>query len=256
MRSMTLFNFLLEATLIGSALVLVMLALRSLLRGRASNRVLYALWLVVALRLLLPISLPNPLMNDLRPTWSTDEAARPVADQIRTRFLDTVDALASHQSRERKLEILKDSNCGAFAVMYAMLWLLMSFGVFSGLYELGLVWPVCPLFVLSRALSGLCALNIPSARRSGMLGSLTKNTRRFRGSLALVCWAVPAAAGMLWLSPLSGLCGLLAAALWVFAYYRTVMKQFGGVTGDTAGFFLQLCELLVPFALWMGGLLV
>lgn len=95
MRSMTLFNFLLEATLIGGALVLVMLALRSLLRGRASNRVLYALWLVVALRLLLPISLPNPLMNDLRPTLSVDSEARPVADQIRTRFLDTVDALSS-----------------------------------------------------------------------------------------------------------------------------------------------------------------
>ena len=95
MRSMTLFNFLLEATLIGGALVLVMLAVRTLLRGRISNRVLYALWLVVALRLLLPISLPNPLMNDLRPTLSVDSEARPVADQIRTRFLDTVDALSS-----------------------------------------------------------------------------------------------------------------------------------------------------------------
>ena len=98
MRSMTLFNFLLEATLIGGALVLVMMALRALLRSRVSNRVLYALWLVVALRLLLPISLPNPLMNDLRPTLSVDSEARPVADQIRTRFLDTVDALSSGDS--------------------------------------------------------------------------------------------------------------------------------------------------------------
>lgn len=95
MRSMTLFNFLLESTLIGGALVLVMMALRALLRSRISNRVLYALWLVVALRLLLPISLPNPLMNDLRPTLSVDSEARPVADQIRTRFLDTVDSLSS-----------------------------------------------------------------------------------------------------------------------------------------------------------------
>ena len=95
MRSMTLFNFLLESTLIGGALVLVMMALRALLRSRVSNRVLYALWLVVALRLLLPISLPNPLMNDLRPTLSVDSEARPVADQIRTRFLDTVDSLSS-----------------------------------------------------------------------------------------------------------------------------------------------------------------
>ncbi len=98
MRSMTLFNFLLESTLIGSALVLVIMAIRSLFRGRISNRLLYALWLVVALRLLLPISLPNPLMNHLRPTLSVDAGARPVADQIRTRFLDTVDALSSGDS--------------------------------------------------------------------------------------------------------------------------------------------------------------
>ena len=32
-------------------------------------------------------------------------------------FCDTVDALASHQDRKRKLEILKDSHCGAFAVI-------------------------------------------------------------------------------------------------------------------------------------------
>ncbi len=51
MRSMTLFNFLLEATLIGSALILLVMAARALLRGRISNRILYALWLVVALRL-------------------------------------------------------------------------------------------------------------------------------------------------------------------------------------------------------------
>lgn len=94
MRSMTMFNFLLEATLIGSALALVMTALRAVLRGRVSNRIIYVLWLVVALRLLLPISLPNPLMNQLRPTLSVDSEARPVADQIRTRFLDAVDALS------------------------------------------------------------------------------------------------------------------------------------------------------------------
>ena len=94
MRSMTLFNFLLESSLIGGALVMVMVAVRALLRGRISGRVLYALWIVVALRLLLPISLPNPLMNHLRPTLSVDGEARPVADQIRTRFLDTIDAIS------------------------------------------------------------------------------------------------------------------------------------------------------------------
>ena len=38
-------------------------------------------------------------------------------------FCDTVDALSSHAERERKLEILKDSHCGAFAVIFFGLWL-------------------------------------------------------------------------------------------------------------------------------------
>lgn len=39
-------------------------------------------------------------------------------------FCDTVDALASHQTREKKLEILKDPHTGAFAVMGCMAYLL------------------------------------------------------------------------------------------------------------------------------------
>ena len=42
-------------------------------------------------------------------------------------FCDTSDALASHQSRERKLEILKDSNIGAFALIDCAVYLLALF---------------------------------------------------------------------------------------------------------------------------------
>ncbi len=168
-------------------------------------------------------------------------------------FRDTVDALASHRDRERKLEILKDSNCGAFAVMYCMLLMLIAFGFFSAVYEQQRIWAFCPAYVLSRALSGLCAINLPSARRSGMLGSLTRNTRRLRGSIALGLWALLAAALILWLDPLAGAVSVAAALLWVLGYRHIVMKQFGGVTGDTAGFFLQIAELLAMAGLFVGG---
>ncbi len=169
-------------------------------------------------------------------------------------FMDTVDALASHQSRERKLEILKDSNCGAFAVIYCALYMLVSFGIFSELYERELVFALCPVYVLSRSLSGLGARNIPSARKSGMLGAYTQNTKRIRGSIALGVWLVLAVAAMLWLN-VASLIPIATALVWIGCYYRMVMKQFGGVTGDTAGFFLQLCELLCAFALLIGGIL-
>lgn len=87
-RTMTVFNFLLEAALLGSLLIVLVMLVRKFLRGKIGNRAVYMLWLLVAIRLLVPLALPNPLMNDLRPTWSTDEAARPVADQIRVRTQD------------------------------------------------------------------------------------------------------------------------------------------------------------------------
>ena len=40
-------------------------------------------------------------------------------------LLDTADALNSYQPRERKLEILKDSNSGAFAIITAMVYFLL-----------------------------------------------------------------------------------------------------------------------------------
>ena len=50
---------LLEAAWSASALILAVLALRRLCRGRVSARVQYALWLVVLLRLLIPLPLPK-----------------------------------------------------------------------------------------------------------------------------------------------------------------------------------------------------
>lgn len=52
--------------------------------------------------------------------------------------------------------------------------------------------------------------------------------------------------------------GGMAAAFAVVSalkYRRFALAQFGGVTGDTSGFFLQLCELCGLIGVWIGGLL-
>ena len=93
MRSMTVFNYLLEATLFGSVLILLLVTVRMLFRGRLGSRAVYAGWGVAALRLLTPLSFPNPVMDEFRPGFSTDTAARPVADQVRQRIIDAGHAL-------------------------------------------------------------------------------------------------------------------------------------------------------------------
>lgn len=59
-----------EILLTSSLLILVLIALRYLLRGRIRPRVQYALWLLAAVRLLVPLSLPGTglsVLNALPP---------------------------------------------------------------------------------------------------------------------------------------------------------------------------------------------
>ena len=161
---------------------------------------------------------------------------------------DTADALASHQSRARKLDILKDSHTGAFAIIVCAGWLLLYFGALTqpvwarswGIIALG--------FVVSRALSGLALANFKGARPSGMLQAFADASHRGAVTGTMAVYLVLAGAGMLLLSPVSGAAALLAALLCLLYYRWMAYRQFGGITGDLAGFFLQLCELAVALA--------
>lgn len=87
MRTAMLFNFLVESTLIGSVLILLMLPLR-LARRRLGSRVIWSVWLLAALRLLTPLALPNPLLNLLSPLMGQDAGIRPMAEQVRSHLTD------------------------------------------------------------------------------------------------------------------------------------------------------------------------
>ena len=171
-------------------------------------------------------------------------------------YMDTVDALASHQSRERKLEILKDPHCGAFAVIYCGVYLLAYAGLTHELFAANCIPAICPTFVLSRSLSALCAVNMPNARKSGMLCAYTKNTEKHTATIALIAVLIISGAAVVLLSPIIGGITVLFAIVSTVFYHRLTMKQFGGVTGDTSGFFLQFCELACLVGAWIGGMFV
>ncbi len=182
---------------------------------------------------------------DLGPLGAAGAVALPVALSGGIHmdgFCDTCDALASRQDRERKLEILKDSHAGAFAMICCGLYLLLFYGVWAEADRAAA--PVLALTpVLSRCLSGLAAVSWRNARGSGLLASFTApmDAKRARGVLLLLTAA--AAVPMLALDVWAGGAAVLGAAL-TFGYYRLLAyRQFGGITGDTEGYFLQLCEL-------------
>lgn len=165
-------------------------------------------------------------------------------------LLDTADALSSYQPRERKLEILKDSNAGAFAVITACCYFLASLGVFSELTE-HQVLVLAGGYVLSRSLSGLAVATFPCAKRSGTVAMFADAAQKKCVIISLCLLMFLAAAYMCLMDIKAGGAVILGAALTFAAYYRISMKQFGGITGDLAGFFLQICELVMAFGVYL-----
>ena len=171
-------------------------------------------------------------------------------------YADTSDALSSYGDREKKLEILKDSHCGAFAVIRLCSYFIAYFGLCGSVRftpRVGLCWTLA--LVLERALSGFAVAAFPLAKDTGLAHTFAtaadrQTVRRFVcGASARLVLMVLAALLSAALLALGGWALVLAAFL-VFARYHVVSdKQFGGITGDLAGWFLQRAELWMLAAL-------
>jgi adenosylcobinamide-GDP ribazoletransferase len=157
-------------------------------------------------------------------------------------LLDTADALSSWQPTERRLEILKDSNSGAFAIIVAFVYFILYFGVMSEVNSKS-IGVICVSFVLSRSLSGYSVVTFKKARNTGLAVAFANPAQKKTVQVTMIGFILVCAVLLVWINPLPGL-GVLAAAALVFAYYRYMsMHYFGGITGDLCGFFTQVCEL-------------
>lgn len=168
-------------------------------------------------------------------------------------FMDTMDALHSYQSRERKLEILKDSHIGAFSVIMLLLYYLIYLAAFSEIKDLRTFLTVGIGFILSRILSGMAILIFQPAKKDGLLRLFGDRAAGKIVFAALLLQLVLCAAGLLYLSVPTGLCVLAAAGMSFMYYHYRSYKEFGGITGDTAGWFVLICEAAIVIAAAVGS---
>ena len=159
-------------------------------------------------------------------------------------YADTWDALSSHAGIEKKQEILKDPHLGAFAGIR-----LCALPEVNALCLLG-------LYGLSRCLSGIALLSFPLRAGSGLARSFAEaaeqtTVRRILTGAALVF------AGLLGLGG-GSFCTVAAVAVF-WKYRRLCEKEFGGLSGDLAGWFVQTAELwmlgMLAVSRYVGGLL-
>ena len=91
-------------------------------------------------------------------------------------MLDTADALSSWRPLERRIEILKDSHAGAFAIMVCCGYFLAAFGIWTEA-EAADIGVLAVGFILSRALNGFGICTFPCAKKQRTGGHFCTGSR-------------------------------------------------------------------------------
>ena len=98
-------------------------------------------------------------------------------------------------------------------------------------------------FVLSRTLSSLAAVNLKKAKE-GTLNTFSKSSAKVVVNVFVIMEMLVVFAGLFLVDPVACLVQFLCAALSFTFYYFKTKKEFGGVTGDTAGYFVLITEII------------
>lgn len=163
-----------------------------------------------------------------------------------TRFLhldgvaDTADALVHTTSRQRALEIMKDTRVGAFGLAAVSLVLIAKFAALASLAGPALWGGLVAAPACARAMSAALSCLLPAAKPGQGLGAAMAARRDPWPALAAGATALAAsflAAGA------AGLWAALAVLVLGVLLGRWFLSRVGGVTGDTLGAAIELGEV-------------
>ncbi len=165
-----------------------------------------------------------------------------------TRFLhydgvaDTADALVHTTSKQRALEIMKDTRVGSFGICAVVCLMLVKFGALASLDGTQLLAALVVAPALARTLTALLAGILPPARPGQGLGASSAGGQEIWPDVTAA--AVGLALALL-VGGIYGAAAALAVALLGLLLGRWFRRRVGGVTGDTLGASLEAAEALV-----------
>ncbi len=148
---------------------------------------------------------------------------------------DVADGFGGGHTRERKLEIMKDSRLGS----YGAIALVMALGLrWMLVAQAGRLWPVVALAVASRAVLVAALATMPAARADG-LGKAAAGVGAWRVVVALVLGAC----GLAGLGAVAALKTGAAMVVATAAMAWLARRQIGGQTGDVLGAMQVMAEI-------------
>lgn len=163
-------------------------------------------------------------------------------------FMDTCDGIFSARSRQRMLEIMKDSHVGSNAVLGLLMLILLKVSLFQT-FPAELLFLILPVtYIASRSILVVYIVHFPNARPGG-LGALFKEGTNAAVTAAALC------IGLILIVLIKPVL-LLPVCLSFFVSLITakyLTNLLGGLTGDTFGFLTETGEvgfLFVALVLW------
>ncbi|KDE61526.1 adenosylcobinamide-GDP ribazoletransferase [Fusobacterium necrophorum] len=173
---------------------------------------------------------------------------------------DTFDGMFSYRSKQKILEIMKDSRLGTNGALALIFYFLLKWSIFAELfYALGKNYFAIFLItmpVIARLGSVIHCAFFPYARATGMGKSFVDYTGKkelvfsmlLTGSILGVVWYLSKAV----FSVIVAL-GISCLLLMLFQYLfgKLVQHKIGGITGDTLGALVELSEVMYGFFLYI-----
>jgi cobalamin 5'-phosphate synthase/cobalamin synthase len=179
-------------------------------------------------------------------------------------LMDTADGLLSHRSRERMLEIMKDSRVGAMGVMACVLVLVTKGALLFSMMELSWsrsLWLIPLVMLWSRWMMAAAIAGWPYARPEQGLGALFKGvTLRHAAAGAALSALLTVGLWALWAglqAPSASAAAMVAsfvlppvsAAVVGCGLAAFFHRKLGGLTGDTYGAINELTEAAQLFVI-------
>ncbi|MCX7304124.1 MAG: adenosylcobinamide-GDP ribazoletransferase [Hyphomicrobiales bacterium] len=154
---------------------------------------------------------------------------------------DVADGFGGGRSREKKLEIMRDSRIGAYGAAALAMSMLLRWSAIAALanpFYAGTA--LIAAHAASRALLPLFMHALPAARSDGLsagAGAVAANTAYVALAIGVVALLATSLGGLL--------ASAIVLALVFFAFRALCLRQIGGQTGDTLGALQQVGEIAV-----------
>ena len=159
---------------------------------------------------------------------------------------DIADGFGGGATRERKLEIMKDSSVGAFGAVALVLSFLMRFVLLSSLFDLSIFIAIAGFIAaqaITRAVQVWFWQSLPAAREDGLssaFGTPSKQSAQIALLIGGSSLLLPLIAGV---SVFSLAMSLALTILLLVGFRKLCVDQIGGQTGDAIGALQVLAEI-------------